>query len=74
MEHDAFPLYPVVAVQDCVALSVKVTVCPLIPCPVTWFVNVPVTMVGCPVAPVTALTDSDVGVFTVIDFEVVEPE
>ena len=31
MAHDAFPVEPVVAVQDCVPLSVSVTVCPLIP-------------------------------------------
>jgi hypothetical protein len=36
-------------------------------------VSVPVSVVGDPVAPVTALTDSDVGVVTVIDRDVVEP-
>ena len=46
-EHDAFPLALVVAVQDWVPFSVRVTVCPLIPCPVTWLVSVPVTVVGC---------------------------
>ena len=44
--HDAFPVEPVVAVQDWVPLSVSVTVCPLIPCPVTELVRVPVTVVG----------------------------
>jgi len=36
-------------------------------------VKVPVSVVGDPVTPVAALTDSDVGVVTVIAFEVVEP-
>ena len=73
-EHDAFPLYPVVAVQDSLPLSVRVTVCPVIPYPVTRLVRVPVSVAGWPVAPVTALTESDVGVFTVTDCDVLEPE
>ena len=32
------------------------------------------TVVGWPVVPVTALTDSDVGVFTVTDADVLEVE
>ena len=72
-EHDAFPEALVVAVQDCDPLSVSVTVCPPIPCPVTPLVSVPLSVVGDPVAPVTALTDSEVGVVTVIACEVVEP-
>ena len=61
------------AVQDWVPLSVNVTVCPLIPCPVTRLVSVPLSVVGDPVAPVTALTDSEVGVVTVMFCVVVDP-
>ena len=63
----------VVAVHDCTPLSVNVTVCPPIPCPVTPLVSVPLRVVGDPVAPVTALTDNEVGVVTVMFCEVVDP-
>jgi hypothetical protein len=47
-EHEPLPLLPVVAVQDWVPFRVSVIVWPLMPCPVTLLVNVPVTVVGCP--------------------------
>jgi hypothetical protein len=65
MEQLATPLAPVTAVHDCVPLSVSVTVCPAMGCPVTEFVRVPVTVVGPPYCPVVALTVSVVGDWTV---------
>ena len=57
-----------------VAFSVSVIVCPLMPCPVTELVRVPVSETGWPYVAVVALTDSVVGVITVTDPEVVDEE
>ena len=46
--HDPLPLLPVVAVHVWVPFSVSVMVCPLMPCPVTELVRVPVSETGWP--------------------------